>query len=339
LGFARGASARVPLASQALPPSPRKSSCRQKRSLLVGPPHMCHISCHPFCLPMPHHGVAWTRLHLPMHPCRMACMPFRDGLVRLALVVGPATSRGQKFSARGASWALPTRPSGLLVGPRILALVGPPVVLLVGPPRGGALLVGPLTQPGGCSWAPPLTLAGCSWALLGLRKKKRFCAFCFCYNFGSKRKPNVRGRCPAYPAQGLSNERRFANFYDARGPSWALPAWPSGCSWAPFARGPPHPLWLAARGPPFDSAVGGRFLDPAAANQPPRVPYRYYEEGGSSRGPQVKTFGGAPPTAEPPWGALSGRVATTHPFERAGRWGHPPLLPSLRVYHRGLGPN
>jgi hypothetical protein len=84
-------------------------------------------------------------------------MSFRDGLARMTLAIGPATSRGQKFSARGASWALLTRPSGLLVGPRILALVGPPVVLLVGPPRGGALLVGPLTQPGGCSWAPPLT--------------------------------------------------------------------------------------------------------------------------------------------------------------------------------------
>ena len=103
----------------------------------------------------------------------------------------------------------------------------------------------------------------------------------------------------------------------------------------PFARGPSSIPKLAARGPPIDSAVGGRFLDPAAANQPPRVPYRYYEEGGSSRGPQAKLFGGAPPTGAPPWGAPSGRVAIPHPFERAGFAVIPPFQPSLRVFHCG----
>lgn len=92
----------------------------------------------------------------------------------------------------------------------------------------------------------------------------------------------------------------------------------------PLLVGPPHLASWLARGPSFDSAVCSRFVDPAAAKQPPRVPYGYYEEGGSSRGPQTKPFGGAPPTAEPPWGALGGRVAINHPFEQGGLGGIPP---------------
>ena len=155
---------------------------------------------------------------------------------------------GPSPQSRGCSWGLVGPPSlakRLLVGPRKTLLVGPPRGLPVGPPRRGTSARGPSSLWTTVLVGPPPFGPRCSWALHGLGLFWLFVFFSFwgvglCLMDGRERWAGCRGQRET-PARGLGSPRKELAGLPrkagaARGASWALPAWPSGCSWAPEKR-------------------------------------------------------------------------------------------------------